>query len=350
MIAIQPQTGFIRAMVGGRDFYESQFNRITQARRQVGSVFKPFVYAAGFLRAYEDPAFSFTPATLVDDAPFTVTNPGSPPWTPHNYDGKYEGTVNARHALQKSRNVPTAKFAMEIGIDRIAGLAHRMGITSGLPEFPSLSLGSADLSPMEVASAYSTLANQGTHAEPLAIRDVVDANGRVLEKKPVEIERVVQPEVAYLTTSLMESVINHGTGARARALGFRHPAAGKTGTTNDYKDAWFVGFTPKILAAVWVGFDDNRELRLTGSAAALPIWTKFMISQLSKSVPVPFEVPERIVRRKIDPESGMLAGFDCPQFTEEVFLEGTEPEEECELHSDSVLDFFKKLGKPGGKQ
>ena len=237
---------------------------------------------------------------------------------------------------------------MDVGIDRIAGLAERMGIRTKLPRYPSLALGSAELSVLEVASAYSTLPNQGTHAEPLAIRDVLDAGGNVLEKKPVEIERVLSPRVAFMTTSLLEGVVNRGTGARARGLGFRHPAAGKTGTTNNYKDAWFLGYTPKILAGVWVGFDETRNVNLSGARAALPIWTKFMISQVGNSKPVGFEIPEGVIKRKICPVSGKLAVFACPDIIEEVFIEGTEPEEECDVHKDSLLEFFKFKPDSGG--
>jgi penicillin-binding protein 1B len=348
IVVIQPQTGFIRAMVGGRDYAQSQFNRAVQARRQVGSVFKPFVYATGFLRNYDDHSFNFTAASTVNDESFTVKTAGSPAWSPTNYSGKFEGTVTVRHALEQSMNVPTARLAMDIGIDKIIQTAHKMGITSELPPFPSVSLGSADLSVLEVVSAYGTLANNGTRAEPLAVRDIVDANGKVLEKKPVEIEQVLPPQVSYLMTSLMQGVIDRGTAARARSMGFTHPAAGKTGTTNDYKDAWFVGYTPKILAGVWVGFDGNRNVNLAGARAALPIWVKFMLDQVSKSNPADFETPDKIVKKKIDAVTGKLAVYDCPTVIEESFLEGTEPTEECKVHKDSILEIFKTKSNSGG--
>ncbi|MBZ0273432.1 PBP1A family penicillin-binding protein [bacterium] len=344
IVVTQPQTGFIRAMVGGRDYYESQYNRAVQSRRQVGSVFKPFVYTAGFLRAAEDPAFAFTPATVVEDEPYTVEQAGSPNWTPQNYDRQYRGSVTIRDALVHSMNVPTARLAMEVGIDRVASLAYKMGITTPMPEFPALSLGSADLSPLEVANAYSTLANQGTWAAPLSIRDIVDARGEVLEKKPVELRNVMPAEVAYLTTSVMQDVINRGTAQRARGMGFTHPAAGKTGTTDDHKDAWFVGYTPRLLAAVWVGFDEDRNVGLAGSRAALPIWTRFMQAQLAGSEPTPFEEPAGIVHRDVCTESGKLAIYDCPAVRNEVFVKGTEPGEECEIHQDSLIEKFLKLG------
>lgn len=342
MVVIQPQTGFIRAMVGGRDYYKSQYNRAVQARRQVGSVFKPFVYAAGFLRAYQDPNFDFSPATMVLDEALQTPLDGKK-WKPRNYGGKYHGLILLRRALEKSLNVATAKLAMKVGISRIENLAHAIGVTSKLPPYPSLSLGSGELSPLEVAGAYGTLANLGTWAQSLAIRDVVDRKGRVLEKKPVEIRRVLPPPVAFLTTSLLEGVVNRGTGVRVRSMGFRHPCAGKTGTTNDFKDAWFVGYTPKLLAAVWVGFDDHaRSLGLPGSKAALPIWTKFMLAQVAKGAPTPFSPPEGIVRKKIDPTTGKLFVYECPDSIDEYFLEGREPTEECEKHKDPLLEFFKK--------
>lgn len=342
LVVIQPQTGFIRAMVGGRDYGRSQFNRAVQAKRQVGSVFKPFVYASGFVRSVEEPGFHFTPATRVVDEPFSVNVPGSGNWSPDNYDHKYEGSITVRRALEHSRNVPTVRLAMDVGIPKIIEVAHAMGIESELPPYPSLALGSAELAPLEVAGAYATLANEGTHAEPLAVRDVLDAEGNVLEKKPVQIRRAMPPEAAYLTTSLLQGVIQRGTGRRVLSMGFTKPAAGKTGTTNDYKDAWFVGYTPKLLAAVWVGFDHNRKIQLPGGTAALPLWARFMKAQAADSRPVDFEIPENIVKKKIDIATGMIAVYDCPVVIEEVFLEGTEPQEECDLHSDSILDFFKK--------
>ncbi len=343
IVVIQPQTGFIRAMVGGREFYESPFNRAVQAKRQVGSVFKPFVYTTGFFKAYQNKDLDFTPARLVLDEKLTEPLSDTRNWKPRNYGNKYYGMISARKSLEKSLNVATAKLALDIGIDDIADLTHKMGIQSDLPRYASLSLGTAELSVLEVAGAYGTLANQGTHAEPIAVRDVVDQKGNVLEKKPVEIHRVIPPSVAFLTTNILEGVVNHGTGVRVRSMGFTHPCAGKTGTTNDYKDSWFVGYTPKILAAVWVGFDDHSiALNLPGSRAALPIWTKYMISHAGKTAKTEFSVPEGIVRKKIDPTTGKLAVFECPVIIDEYFIEGTEPTEECEVHKDSLLEFFKK--------
>ncbi len=348
LVAIQPQTGFIRAMVGGRDFYQSPFNRAVQAKRQVGSVFKPFVYTTGFYKNYMDHSFDFTPARMVLDEKLVEPLPDTRQWMPHNYGNKYYGMISARKSLEKSLNVATARLALEIGIDDVADLAKNMGIKSELPRLPSLSLGTAELSVLEVAGAYATLANQGTHAEPIAVRDVVDQRGEVLEKKPVEIHRVLPPPVAFLTTNILEGVVNNGTGVRVRSMGFTKPCAGKTGTTNDYKDSWFVGYTPRMLAAVWVGFDDHAiPLNLPGSRAALPIWAKYMIMQAAKTFTAGFEPPEGIVRKKIDPATGKLAVFECPVIMDEYFIEGTEPTEECDAHKDSLLEFFKK--KPVGE-
>ncbi len=348
IIVLQPQTGFIRAMVGGRDYYQSQFNRAAQAKRQVGSVFKPFVYTAGFVRSIEDPGFHLSPSTVVVDEPFSVNVPGSGLWTPGNYDDKYEGEMTVRRALEQSRNIPTVKVAIDVGIPKIIEVAHRMGIDSELPKYPSIALGSADLIPLEVAGAFGTLANEGTHAEPMAVRDIVNPEGKVLEKKPVQIAQAIPPEAAYMTTSILQGAIQRGTGRRAITMGFTHPAAGKTGTTNDFKDAWFVGYTPRLLAAVWVGFDDNRKVGLPGGSAALPIWARFMIAQFSKSRPVEFASPGKVVKKKVCLASGKLAVYDCPDVIEEEFVEGTEPTQECDMHKDSILEFFKSKTKPGG--
>lgn len=341
MLVLQPQTGFIRAMVGGRDYNVNQFNRAVQARRQVGSVFKPFVYAAGFARAEADKEFDFMPTTLVQDSPFSLKIPGSKTWSPTNYNAKFEGTITVRHALEHSINVPTAKLALKIGIDEIAELAHRMGIQSQLPHVPSLALGSADLCLLEVCSAYGVFPSGGICAEPIAIKDVVDAMGRALEKKSLTSHRALSPAAAFITTHVLKGVLDRGTGARARLMGLKVPAAGKTGTTDDFRDAWFIGYTPSLLAGVWVGFNSNRTVGLPGGAAALPIWTYFMLDTANEQTDLDFPVPPGVTFRKVDRENGYLSVYGCPDVIEEAFVEGREPTRECPQHSDSLIKVFK---------
>ncbi len=335
LIAIQPQTGEIKAMMGGRDYRSTQFNRVIQAFRQPGSVFKPFTYIAALEHAPGEPRI--LPTTVLDDEQFTWQY-GDKEWSPANYKDVYFGAVTVRQALERSLNAATARLAQEVGLERIRDVAQRMGITSPLPLYPSMVLGAADVSPMEVAQAYAVLANQGLRARPLAVRSVIDHQGQIIERNPVEIERAISPQVAYLVTHLMEGVIDHGTGEGARELGFKRPAAGKTGTTNDNRDAWFAGFTPDLLAVVWVGFDEQRPLGLTGAQAALPIWTEFM-KQATAGTPVSHFIPPPGVRLvRIDPDTGELATPACPRVIEEAFLAGDEPTTPCSRHASLIVE------------
>jgi penicillin-binding protein 1B len=341
LIALEPSTGYVRAMVGGRDYAASPFNRAVQMRRQVGSAFKPFVYTAAFLRAYEDRNYHFTGATMLKDEPLTIPS-GGKPWSPQNFDGKFEGDVTVRHALEHSRNVPTARVALDVGLDRVIAAARQMGVIAKLEPYPSLALGVAEMSPLELAASYAPLASQGYYCEPIAIRDVVDRNGRVLEKRGVKPRRALPTQVAYLVTHILEGVLETGTAAGARRMGLKIPAAGKTGTTNEGHDAWFVGYTPSLLAATWVGFDREKNVGLTGARAALPIWTRFMIDYARGQQGDAFEPPPGIVFRKIDERSGLLAHYDSPETADEAFLEGAEPRSESPLNRDSVIDFFRQ--------
>ena len=276
IIVIRPQTGEIKAMVGGRNYQKSQFNRVFQARRQPGSVFKPFVYLAALMFGGQS-GTRYTPETVVNDSQFIWSYDGQE-WQPSNYNNEYFGAVTFRRALENSLNSATGRIAQDVGIGRIREVAHRLGIQSPLPAVPSLALGSAEVTPLEVAVAYSTLANGGVRTRPLAVKVVMDQSGKALEKRDVRVEQVINPQLAYMMNSLLKGVLDRGTAASARRLGFTRPAAGKTGTTNDYKDAWFVGYTPDLLAVVWVGFDGPSKLNLSGAEAALPIWTEFMKS------------------------------------------------------------------------
>jgi penicillin-binding protein 1B len=330
IIVIRPQTGEIKAMVGGRNYQVSQFNRAFQAKRQPGSVFKPFVYLAALMSGTES-GMKFTPVTMLEDSPFTWSYENQE-WKPGNYNDEYFGVVTFRRALEKSLNSATARVARDVGIKRVRDLAQRLGIESSLPAVPSLSLGGAEVTPLEVAVAFSTLANNGVRTKPLSVKQVMDPSGRVLEKRDVRVEKVLSPQAAFMINYLLEGVMDRGTAESARRMGFNRPAAGKTGTTNDTKDAWFVGYTPDLLAVVWVGFDNQSKLGLSGAQAALPIWTEFM-KQATAGMPVSdFLPPPGIKLVDIDPLSGQLATPTCPNVIREAFLEGEEPRTTCPLH------------------
>ncbi len=330
LLAVEPQTGAIRAMMGGRDYRFTQFNRCTQARRQPGSVFKPFVYTAAF--EVPDEAERMLPTSRIDDEPFTWVFQGQS-WSPANYDKTYVGSVSMREALEHSLNAATARIAQKIGLRAVIDTARRMGITSPLGEFPSIALGAAEVSPLEIAQAYSVLANGGVRADLVSIKQIRAHDGIALERRPVQFNQVISPESAYLVTHLLEGVLVRGTGRAVRARGWTRPAAGKTGTTSDYKDAWFAGYTPELVTIVWVGFDDPRPLHLTGGDAALPIWADFMRRALGPRPQQPFIAPPTIVTVRIDPASGQLATADCPTSLDEAFPAGRAPTEPCSLHA-----------------
>ncbi len=289
LLALEPQTGYIKAMVGGYDFFKSEFNRAVQARRQPGSAFKPFVYIA----ALES---GLTPASVVDDSPieYPVGKNGKP-WRPDNYDRKFRGPITLQQALEESINVAAVKVQEQIGIRRTVDVARRLGVESPLGDNLSIALGTSDLTLLELTSAYGALANQGTWMHPTAIRYVLDSRRKLLEENAPQGKPVVSPEVAYVVTHMLKGTIERGTGAAAKALG--RPAAAKTGTTNDYSNAWFVGYTPKLATGVWVGYDRPRSLGRdeTGSRVAVPIWTAFMAAALAGTPVEDFPIPDRVV-------------------------------------------------------
>ena len=331
LVAIDPRTGEILALVGGRSYNQSQFNRAINANRQPGSVFKPFVFLAAFERAFSEGRHDITPASLVIDEP-TTWEFNEESWTPANYDGEYEGSITLRRALALSRNIVTIKVAEAAGYDQVAGLWRRVGAGTPPRPYPSIALGVFEATPLQVASAYTLFANRGTIRPVRPIRRIVSA-GRDIPIQPAETRRVARPETTFLVTNMMRSVINEGTGAGARAAGFTHDAAGKSGTTNDLRDAWFVGFTPDLLTVVWVGLDDNQPVGLTGTQAALPIWTTFMKRALAGRPSTGFEPPEGLVFAEIDRDTGQLATPACPRTFTEAFIQGTEPLQQCSLHS-----------------
>ena len=314
IVVLRPQTGEIKAMVGGRNYAKSQFNRIFQAKRQPGSVFKPFVYLAALMYGGQS-GIKYTPDTIINDSQFTWTYDGRD-WQPSNYRNEYFGAVTFRRALENSLNSATSRVAQDVGIRRVRDIAHRLGIQSSLPAVPSLALGAAEVTPLEVAVAFSTLANGGVRPRPLAVRNVIDQNTKVLEKRDVRSEQVISPQLAFMMNDLLKGVLDRGTGAMARRWGFTRPAAGKSGTTNDYKDAWFVGYTPDLLAVVWVGFDGPKKLNLSGGEAALPIWTEFMKSATANMPVTDFTPPAPMPANEDAPSScppgqeGLLA--PCP--------------------------------------
>jgi penicillin-binding protein 1B len=331
LIALRPQTGAIVAMVGGRDYESTQFNRAAHAHRQPGSIFKPFVFLAAFdaARDAEDPV---TPATKVTDEPFEWKYDGGT-WKPSNYRDQYFGEVTARRALELSLNAATSRIAARVGLEPILDVARRAGIESPLPPYPSVVLGAVEVTPLEVAQAYAVIANQGLKAAVRGSSKVVDRQGQIIERRPMAVERAVSPEAAYLVTHLMEGVIDYGTARGVREHGFTRPAAGKTGTTNDARDAWFAGFTPELLAVVWVGFDDSEALGLTGADAAVPIWTDFMQRATAAAPPSTFRPPTGVALVRIDPYTGGIATAACPETILEAFWRGQEPIATCPAHS-----------------
>ncbi len=332
LVVLDPRDGSVRAIVGGRDYARSQFNRVTQARRQPGSAFKPFVYLAGYqqtvLRGWD--ADPFTPATRLLDEPLEMTVAGKL-WSPANYDNLFRGPVTAQMALEESLNVPTVRAAQSIGLEEIVAIASAAGIDTAIKPYPSLALGAQEVTPLEIAAAYATIANGGTRNDPSMVEAVEDPHGSLSFRRTRDPRRAFSPEAAFQVTVALQGALDHGTGKMVRSLGYTGTAAGKTGTTDDFRDAWFVGYTPDILALVWVGFDDGESTRLPGSQAALPIWVDFM-TRGRQETHDPFTEPEGIEWSQVDPESGGLRRWSCDEGRWMAFIEGTQPRDKCELH------------------
>jgi penicillin-binding protein 1B len=327
LVAIEPQTGKIRAMTGGRDYRESQFNRVTQSKRQPGSAFKPVTYLAALDETLEGGPDHFLPTTFIEDTPFTWQI-GETSWTPKNFKNRYFGRVTLEFALEESLNSATSRLANAIGLDRGRAMAAKLGFGE-LPPYPSIVLGGIEVAPMQIANAYAILANEGLSVPPYAVTAVVDQNNKVIEGHELKAEQVLSPELAYTMDFMLEQVINHGTGKAARQMGFTRPAAGKTGTTNDSMDAWFAGFTPNLLTVVWTGFDQKEALGLTGAEASLPAWTNFMKVATAARPALDFGVPPGIVIANIDPRTGDLGGPACPATIAGVFPKEMAPTETC---------------------
>jgi len=330
LISGDPTNGFVEAVVGGSDYHETQLNRAVVSHRQVGSVFKPFVYLDAFLSVDPD-GNPYTPLTPVLDAPFTAVY-DKKEWSPQNYDNEYMGNVTLFQALEHSLNAATVKVALQVGLQKIADLAAKVGVDTKLAALPSLALGTAELSPMEVLQAYNTLARRGELNPLTFIYRVVDISGKNLYQFVPARSQVVDPIAVAETIGLMQGVVERGTGRSIRPLGFTHPAAGKTGTTSDTKDAWFAGFTPLHSAVVWVGFDKPEQTGLTGGLAAVPIWTAYMKAYASRYPPLDFTLPDGAVSVEIDSDSMMVAKESCPNKVRLVFKQGQQPTATCWLN------------------
>ena len=330
LVAVDPRSGAIRAMVGGSSYQESQFNRAEHARRQPGSVIKPFVYLAAFERAAREPGVRFTPASVIDDRPTTFRY-GGRPWRPANHGGVYDGQVTARAALARSRNVAAVKVGELAGFGAIADLWAAASGGATPPAYPSIVLGAFESTPLEVAAAYTVLANRGTRAPVHAVSRVTAGEQLVhlAEDRPQPVARA---DSAFLVTSMLRSTLDTGTAAAARRNGFAHDAAGKTGTSNDLRDAWFAGFTPTLLTVVWVGMDDDSPLGLTGAEAALPIWTAFMRNALAERAMPEFMPPSRVTLVDVCSDTGLRTVGGCPRAVTEAFASGTEPSARCSRH------------------
>jgi penicillin-binding protein 1B len=326
MVVLDAETGAIRALVGGRDYAASQFNRVVQAERQPGSSFKPIVY----LTALDPSRSPFSPpltlASILPDRPMSFGT-----WTPVNYERTYQGQVTVAEALYESLNVPTAWVGSRLGPGRIVKTAHDLGIREHLPAVLPISIGADETTLLELTGAYQVFASGGIESPPFAVEDVVDAAGHEIYHHADASERVVEPAVAYLITGALEQVLRYGTGAAAPRMGVTFPAAGKTGTTQDYHDAYFIGYTPELVCGVWVGFDEPHSIGLTGAGAALPAWARFMVEAAGPGSPG-FPEPSGITMATIDPQSGGLATASCPRAIALPFLLGTAPTNICPLH------------------
>lgn len=334
MLVLDPKTGAIRAMIGGRDFRESVFNRAVQAERQPGSSFKPIIYAAAIENGY-------TFADVFLDSPAVYTDPGTgKEWRPANFSGKFRGPTTLHTALMYSINMVTIKLLEKLGIQPVVNLARRMGISTPIKPNLSLGLGTSEATLSEMCAAFNVFDNQGIRVEPFSILSVKDASGRVLESNSPVAQEVLDPQTAYLVTHTLKDVIDQGTARIVRRLGFNRPAAGKTGTSNNNIDAWFIGFTPDLLCGVWVGYDARQSLgsRQTGGTTAAPIWADFMKSATVGTPVKDFIEPPGLEAKKICLDSGLLATPRCIRIRTELFKKDSAPVKTCSLHSGNFSD------------
>jgi len=345
LLCIEAETGFVKVIVGGRDFRDSQFNRAFQSRRQPGSAFKPIIYAAALDKQFDEPGKFYTPASVIIDSPIVFEDEERDfTWKPRNYKERFFGPTLMRDALAKSRNVVTIKILQDIGVEYAIEYAKKLGITSELSNNLSIALGSSGVSLLELTKAYSVFANQGYLVEPVFIVKIEDRDGNVLEEMAPERVKVIEKTTAYLMTDMLEGVVKYGTAWRIKAL--NRPVAGKTGTTNNLFDAWFIGYSPQYITGTWVGFDNEAPLGKseTGSRAASPIWLGFMQRILADKPLKVFEVPEGVVFTKIDAETGLLPIPESKETAFVCFKEGTEPTEYSKRPGEiaDTGEFFKK--------
>ncbi|HEX6559734.1 MAG TPA: PBP1A family penicillin-binding protein [Longimicrobiales bacterium] len=342
VVLMDARTGAVLAHVGGRDFKQSRFDRVTRAKRQAGSAFKPFVYAAALSEGY-------APSQRILDTPLKMELPGGEVWEPRNFTNDFDSVTTLRNALVQSRNVPTIRLAADVGLNDVARVARQSGIRSTIPDKPSMAIGSGAVTPVELAQGYTTFATLGTTVTPRWITRVEDQDGKVLWQPKVVRNQVLDRGVAYLVTDMLREAVNRGTGGAVRRAGFEGPAAGKTGTTNDATDVWFVGYTPDLVGAVWIGFDEPKPIvkDASGGRIAAPTWGRIMRRVYSSRTPAkPWSRPESIAEEKIDPASGLLLAEGCRPRRgapdEELFLKYAEPATTCPrgkpLHEATVFD------------
>jgi penicillin-binding protein 1B len=325
VVVMQPQTGYLLALVGGRDYRVSQYNRAVQSRRQPGSAFKPFVYLAAL--------DELTPASRLSNLEKTYTVNGKP-WQPQNFSDDFALDVSMRTALTLSHNRATVDLAMRTGLDRLVERTSKFQFSTPLKAYPALALGAFEVVPLELARAYCALAAEGVLPYPMSLKDVADENGRVLQRTHISFERVTTPARAFVVSDMLTSVVTEGTARSLQQWGVYRSVAGKTGTTNDFRDAWFIGYTPDVLALVWVGFDNGDSIRNTGASAALPIWAELMRALPWYLTGDGFRQPAGVVVKTVCSESGLLSdGRACPFPVQEFFLENNVPMESCPIHA-----------------
>lgn len=341
LIAIDPKTGEVKAMVGGRNYEHSKFNRVTQAHRQPGSSFKPVVYALALEK-------QFSPSFVIIDDTLRVED-GNKTWMPKNYSRMYQGPMTLRYAIAHSVNIPAVKLAMILGINDIRDFARKIGIHSSLPYTYSLALGTGEITPLELAATYCIFANGGNYIEPVMVKRISAYDGKVIFEENSPKTQVISPQNAYIMQGLLSSVLDIGTAKYARRNKFNWPAGGKTGTTSDNVDAWFVGFTPKLVCVVWIGFDKRISLgrQQTGGDVCLPLWTSFMKRAHEQYEIEDFKKPPGIVERKICKDTGKLASPSCTLSYNERFISGFEPTEVCEH---DLLGKEEELPRPGEEE
>jgi penicillin-binding protein 1B len=357
MVAIEPPSGAIRAWVGGVDYARNPFDRVVRAKRQPGSAFKPFVVLAAI------DTRTAAASTRLEDKPLTIKLPGGDwarnltavkpldgaggnmvGWSPQNFDKKFRSEVSVREALVNSYNVPMVRLAMKTGLGKVAEYARRCGITSPLKEVPSLALGTSETTALELTSAYSTLANEGRYNPPYYIETILDPDGHTFETHLPDMRNAVSPESAFLVTSMLQDVLKEGTGKASSQMGLDIPAAGKTGTSVNFQDAWFVGYTPNLACGVWAGFDHPASLGRSAAGIALPLWVSFMKQASSQIAMLDFAAPSELIEKTIDTDTGFSARSGCPHRRREFFLPGTMPPE-CPVHPGGVKGFFSRIKK-----